>query len=286
MACRPNGADANDPRLAGALALVQRDAELRAWFEAEQDADAAIAIKLKAAPLPEGLLEQIRVGTQARIAMWRQASLPEVEGGILPPGIASASQSEFDPADAPISAEFFPQGWKPGFTAAKDGRRYSLTLALAACFALLGLIAALWLNHTPNAAPGSFAAYRTDMAQLVREFPKLDIATDRLPEVRQWLSQQHPLMKADLPKALEQFPSIGCRTVEWRGKKLALVCFMVEGQVVHLFVMPRNTFPDAGSSATPTFANVGSQNTASWGSNDNQYLLVTQADQAVLQKLL
>lgn len=124
------------------------------------------------------------------------------------------------------------------------------------------------------------------MAQFLREFPKLDIATDRLPEVREWLSQQHPLVKADLPKELERFPSIGCRTVEWHGKKLALVCFMVEGQVVHLFVMPRNTFPDAGSSATPTLAKVGSQNTASWANGENLYLLVTQADKAVLQKLL
>ena len=47
-ACRPNGADANDPLVAEALALVQRDAELRAWFAAEQAADKAIAAKLKA----------------------------------------------------------------------------------------------------------------------------------------------------------------------------------------------------------------------------------------------
>lgn len=274
--------------MAEPLALVQRDAELRAWLAAEQAADKLIAAKLKAAPLPEDLLEQVCAGTQARLTMWRQASLPDVEGGILLSRIASTSPSKLVFTDALTLAEVYPPGCPEGFrgTATKDGRRYSRTLAMAACFALLGLIAALWLNHTPNAAPGSFAAYRTDMAQLLREFPKLDIATDRLPEVRQWLSQQHPLMKADLPKALEQFPSIGCRTVEWQGKKLALVCFMVEGQVVHLFVMPRDTFPDAGSSTTPTFANVGSQNTASWGSNDNQYLLVTQADQAVLQKLL
>ncbi len=288
MACRPNGADARAPHVVEALALMEQDAELRAWFEAEQAADVAIAIKLKAAPLPEGLLAQIHAGTRARIALWRQASLPDVAGGILPPRFASASQSEFDPADATMFAEVFPPGCRESFlgTAAKDGRRYNLTLAMAACFALLGLLAVLWLNRTPAAAPGSFAAYRTDMAQFLRTFPQLDLTTDRLPEVREWLSQQHPLMKADLPKALEPFPSIGCRTVAWQGKKLALVCFMVQGQVVHLFVMPRDTFPDAGSSTTPTLAKVGSQNTASWASNDNQYLLVTQADKVVLQKLL
>ena len=235
-ACRPNGADANDPRMAEALALVQRDAELRAWFEAEQAADKAIAAKLKVAPLPDDLLARIHGGTRQRIA------------------------------------------GKP--------RRPSLTLAMAASFALLGLIAVLWLNRTPAASPGSFAAYRTDMAQFLREFPKLDITTDRLPEVREWLARQHPLMPAQIPRGMERFPTIGCRTIEWQGKKLALVCFMVEGEVVHLFVMPRTAFPDAALSPTPMLARVGPESTASWSSGDNLYLLVTQADKALLEKLL
>ena len=235
-ACRPNGADADDPRLAEAFAQLEQDAELQAWFAAEQAADKIIAAKLKAAPLPEDLLAQIRAGTLARIA------------------------------------------GKP--------KRPSLTLAMAASLALLGLLAALWFNRTPTDAPGSFAAYRTDMAQFLREFPKLDIATDRLPEVRQWLSQQHSLTTAELPKTLEHFPSIGCRTVEWQGKKLALVCFMVEGEVVHLFVMRRDAFPNANVTATPTLAKVGSQNTASWSSAGNLYLLVTKADESLLRKVL
>ena len=67
-ACRPNGADADDPRLAEAFARLEHDAELQAWFAAEQAADKIIAAKLKAAPLPEDLLAQIREGTLARIA--------------------------------------------------------------------------------------------------------------------------------------------------------------------------------------------------------------------------
>jgi len=235
-ACRPNGADANDPLVAEALALVQRDAELRAWFAAEQAADRAIAAKLKAAPLPEDLLARVRAGTQARLAV--------------------------------------------------RSRRPSLTLAMAASLALLGVIAALWFNRTPSAAPGSFAAYRVDMTQFLRAFPKLDLATDRLPEVRAWLSQQHPLVQGKLPQGMERFPSIGCRTVEWQGQRLALLCFMAEGQVVHVFVMPRTAFPDALLSSAPTFAKVGPQTTASWANDDNLYLVVTQADEALLRKIL
>lgn len=235
-ACRPNGADANDPLVAEALALVQCDAELRAWFEAEQAADKAIAAKLKAAPLPEDLLARVRSGIQARIAV--------------------------------------------------RSRRRSPTLAMAASLALLGLIAALWFNRTPTAPPGTFAAYRVEMTQFLRTFPQLDLATDRLPEVRAWLSQQHPLVQAKIPTGMERFPSIGCRTVEWQGKKLALLCFMAEGQVVHVFVMPRTAFPDALLAAAPTFAKVGPQNTASWASDENLYFVVTQADESLLRKIL
>jgi hypothetical protein len=236
VACRPNGADANDPLFAEAMALVKNDAELRAWFEAEQAADKLIAAKLKAAPLPPDLLARVRAGTQARIVGQPRRSLP--------------------------------------------------ALAMAASFAVLGLIAALWLNRAPSAPPGSFAAYRADMAQFLRDFPKLDLTTDRLPEVRDWLSRQHPAVRAKIPQGMERFPSIGCRTVEWQGRKLALVCFMVEGQVVHLFVMPRTAFPDAGLGSTPSFAKVGPQNTASWSNEDNLYLVVTSGDAAILPKLL
>ena len=235
-ACRPDGSDAGNPRLAEAMALVERDPELREWFEAEQASDRITAAKLMAAPLPPDLLERIRAGTRVRIA------------------------------------------GKP--------RRPSFALAMAASLALLGLISALWFNRAPSAAPGSFAACRTDMAQFLQEFPKLDITTDRLPEVREWLTRQHSLGQADLPAALKQFPSIGCRTIEWQDKKLALVCFMVEGEVVHLFVMPRSAFPDATPSATPAFARAGSQNTASWSNDENLYLAITQANEALLRKLL
>ena len=65
---RPDGSDATDPRFAEALGLVERDPELREWFEAERAADIIIAAKLRAAPLPDDLLERVRTGTLARIA--------------------------------------------------------------------------------------------------------------------------------------------------------------------------------------------------------------------------
>jgi len=163
--------------------------------------------------------------------------------------------------------------------------RHLMPLALAASIVFLISLAVFVVGRS-NPPTTRFAAMQAEMALFLREFPKLDLATDRLPEVREWLARQHSLTQGSLPKALERFPGIGCRTVEWEGRKLALVCFMVEGQVVHLFVIPRSAFPDAALSSTPVLAKVGPQNTASWSNRDNLYFVVTQAGEALLQKYL
>ena len=158
-------------------------------------------------------------------------------------------------------------------------------LALVASIVFLVSLTVLLVQRS-RPPVGQFAAMRVDMVEFLREFPRLDLTTDRLPEVREWLHQQHPLTKASLPDALGRFPSIGCRTVKWEGRQLALVCFMVDGHVMHLFVLPRTAFPEVTLPTTPLLAKVGSRNTASWSSGDTLYLVVTEAEQAQLQRIL
>lgn len=56
---RPNHSDANDPDLQEALNEVQRDPQLKQWFEAERQFDQQFSEKLKACPAPDGLRELI-----------------------------------------------------------------------------------------------------------------------------------------------------------------------------------------------------------------------------------
>lgn len=285
-ACRPNRLDVHDPELAEAIAMVDRDEQLRKWFEAEQAVDAIIAAKVKAVPVPGDLLSRIQDGIQSRLAQGHPVSL--VESGIVTArpesGLGNIGAPEFTRDD--LSAEVGLQGKEGDFKVVGYRWRRRVALAMAASLALLGLIAALWFHRPPAASPGSFAAYRADMARFLEEFPRLDIATDRHAEVRAWMQQRHPLTKANLPKALEHFPSIGCRTVDWQGKQLALVCFMVEGQVVHLFVIPEETFPDAGTHSSPVITRISGQTTASWSNHGIHYLLITSADKSLLERLL
>jgi len=165
-------------------------------------------------------------------------------------------------------------------------RRRQQYLALAACVALLAVVTGFWLARPKPQAATPFSAYRQEMADFLKQFPRLDLQTERLTEIRQWLEREHAIARVEIPAGLEKFPGIGCRTVEWRGKKLALVCFMVEGEVVHLFVIPRSQFPEAPLDATPQFAEPGGMTAAWWQKGDLTYVALTKGDQAFLRKCL
>lgn len=236
-ACRDPRRDASDPQIAEALACVEKDPDLQEWFADWQAFDNLLAAKLKAAPLPEGLLEQVNPATHVPA---RQRRI-----------------------------------------------RYVQPLALAACLMVLGVLAAIWLRPSaPDGAVPSLVALRADMADFLNEFPRLDLQTDRLEEARLWLAEQHPLTQVSLPADLQSFPTIGCRTVNWQGGKVALVCFMVDGEVVHLLLLPAGALPDGTSGSAPQYASAGRFQTASWVSGETRYLAMTPGDEDLLRGLL
>lgn len=124
------------------------------------------------------------------------------------------------------------------------------------------------------------------MAGFLVDFPKLDLATEQWPDILRWLTNKPALARAEVPAGLQEFPGLGCRELKWRGKTLMLVCFAAQGEVVHLFVVPRAGLPDAPFTSTPAFARVKSWSTASWTHGEIAYLALTKGNQAFLEKLL
>lgn len=59
QAYRPNGEDAKSPHFAEALAQVERDPELKAWWEAQQAFDRKFAAKLQQVEIPRDLRANI-----------------------------------------------------------------------------------------------------------------------------------------------------------------------------------------------------------------------------------
>src|SRR4030095_5212603 len=73
-AYRPGGSDAKDPAFAEALALAQRDPQLRAWLEDSQHFDRAISERLRSLDVPPDLRATILAGGRlSRPPRWWQS---------------------------------------------------------------------------------------------------------------------------------------------------------------------------------------------------------------------
>ena len=155
-------------------------------------------------------------------------------------------------------------------------------LALAACLVALGMAAWFWLNPALTNRD-VLARFRSHMAEQLATFPQLDLETEQHAAMRQWLAERHSIAQVELPAGLEKFPGIGCRTMQWQGRDVALLCFMVDGEVLHLFVLRADAFPPGKLSESPLLASSGRFSTAAWRHGDVAFVALTPGDEAFLR---
>ena len=159
-------------------------------------------------------------------------------------------------------------------------------LAAAAAIAFL-LVGSLWWASQNKNRPLEFAALRREMAHQLVQFPNLDLEAERWAELEQWLSTDPAWAQARIPAALQRFPGIGCRNLEWRGAKLGLVCFSVQGEVLHVLLIPPSALPELSLPLQqPEMLSVGRWNTAAWRDANLGYLVLTRASPSLLQTLI
>jgi len=155
--------------------------------------------------------------------------------------------------------------------------------AIAASILFL-LSISVWLGNGLLDQPSEYASFRGDMAEFLDEFPRLDVESERLPEIENWLRSRDRLQNASVPEKLRRFPGIGCRTIDWNDRKFALVCFSVSGEIVHLIVFPSDRLEGDPESATPIMDRVGNWRTASWNRDGNVYLALTRGSEEFVKK--
>lgn len=158
-------------------------------------------------------------------------------------------------------------------------------LAAAAVFVLIAVIAGFWLN---SATEPQFEAFRQSMVRDSRMMPgHVKFMAKDVGQIQQWLSERGVNANLDLPAALSDKPTKGCRVIDWRGQKVTLICFMLDGKEhVDLFVIDTTQFRDFTPRAAPQFARVDGLTTASWARGGKTYLLTSAADESVLRKYL
>jgi hypothetical protein len=144
--------------------------------------------------------------------------------------------------------------------------------AAAAALVLLAGLVALWL--WPH-APEQFADYRARMVSAaLRQYDShMDIVTNDMAQVRQYMAAQGAPSDYALTRGLEKLSLTGGGRLQWHGHPVSMVCFdRGDQQMLYLFVLPRAAVPDPPS-AVPQVARVNKLLTASWSRGGHTYVL-------------
>lgn len=291
---RPDGADAENPDFAEALAWAAKDRELGEWLARERARDADFANALNSVSIPSILREEILVS----LAMERgdaaiypdsfDASVIGALAGIRPPSSLRGEIVAAMERTAAIPAK------------ARRWWHYGVPVAAAAgiAFAILATRPD-WTTGTklvvngptdiPN-PPGELVSVVATLPiskveeEFIRTFEdpgfKLDLNNPNHVALFDHLkAAKLPCPKRCLPKGLKQINGLGCRELDIEGKKGALICFKQEDDVVHLVVFKRCDvkckLPKAGQ---PDFDKHGKWTVARWSDEEWVFVLMGEKD--------
>jgi anti-sigma factor RsiW len=162
-------------------------------------------------------------------------------------------------------------------------RRPALLAAAAAIVMLLSL-APIAVRMTRPAAATNLSEFA--MAFAGRGFIGLQQRDTDVEKLKAWLANRHAPLPTEIPWELAQLRGLGCRTVDFKGKTVSMLCFE-QGHEYHLFVAWREDFPDLPGSIEPHFqTGRGSWAAAAWSDKQYHYVLVSDAGEAAVKRLL
>jgi len=171
-------------------------------------------------------------------------------------------------------------------------RKLVLSAVCAVCILLMAVvILPLVRSHEDK----SFANFHSRMVSSVARqglYPKMDLETNDLAEIRKFLAKHQAPGDYVLPSGLQKTTGTGCAILEWQGKTVSMVCFnsgknpAANASDLFLFVINHADVPKAPQAGKPSFAQANSLPTASWTYGDKTYILATLGDEASLRKYL
>jgi hypothetical protein len=283
---RPDGADAENPDFAEALAWAAKDRELGEWLARERASDAGFAKALTAVSIPASLREEILAG----LALERgdETGLPDefdacVIGAMAalspPPGLRAEILAAMERTVAPAPAR------------KKILWRFGLPVAAAAGIALAFLLSgpavppegSLVTNDPGSGAVvpvGNQLTIGVVESGFIKAFESpgftLDLKNpDHHALFSHLKSSKLPCPTRCLPKGLRGVPGLGCRELEIDGKRGALVCFKQENDMVHLVIFKRCDvkckLPQGGK---PDIQTKGNWSVARWSDEDWVFVLM------------
>lgn len=276
---RPDGADAENPDFAEALALAAKDRELGEWLARERASDAAFAEALASVDIPGFLREEILAGLA--VERGDASGFPDafdraVMGalsGISPPAglrdeIVAAMERTTAPAAAPRRSLW----------------RFGAPLAAAAGVALAFLLPTR--DGSPDTRTAATAPASDGLsigvveAGFIRTYESPDFKLEKKDSDHHALfehlkSIELPCPNGCLPKGLKATPGLGCRELEIEGKRGAVVCFQGDGDMLHLVVFKRcDVKCQLPSDGKPDIVTRGEWAVARWQRGDRVFVLM------------
>jgi hypothetical protein len=146
--------------------------------------------------------------------------------------------------------------------------------AAAMTVLLLGLAAVMMSPRTPD----RFADYQARMIRTVLRQYRMDLETNDMQQVRQFMAARGAPSDYVVPTGLARLQLTGGGLLRWRSKPVAMVCFnRGDNQMLYLFVMKRSDIKDPPP-AVPQVFKVRKLQAASWTKDDKTYLLAGPED--------
>jgi uncharacterized membrane protein YbaN (DUF454 family) len=161
--------------------------------------------------------------------------------------------------------------------------RHPVWLSAAAAVVILLGLAGVWLKP---AKPDRFANFRARMVSTALREYRMDVVTNDMRQLRQFIAGKGAPAEYRLTKGLEKLELTGGGCLQWRSNPVAMVCFnRGDDQMLFLFVMKRSALEDAPGQ-TPESSTVTALQTVSWSQGDYTYLLAGPEDPEFLRKYL
>lgn len=205
-----------------------------------------------------------------------------------------AAEQELDAAiGAKLQSTHAPAELRDSLTLASEARQFQWrrspwnrpALALAAAVIALAVLFGSWRG--PFQPSASLADYRDEMVGFVKVEPSLELRTSEIDRVQSWLAKSSAPSVFVLPGKLSGMEPAGCRTLRYRGRDVALVCFKRgQGELLHLLLMNKGALPNLPDRSNPAFAAEGEWMTAAWQDNGEAYLILVQGDREQLAAYL
>ena len=154
-------------------------------------------------------------------------------------------------------------------------------LKVAAVLVLLLGLAAFWFQPRPR---DRFGDYRLRMVRAALKQYRMEIVTNDLNAVRQFLRERGAPADYVVPDGLEKQTLAGGGRLEWRGNPVSMVCFQgADKRMLFMFVVGRSVLKDAPA-AVGELARVNKLLTESWSQGDKTYILAGPEDSALLRR--